>query len=62
MVKRQLELSLVQSADCRKPRSQASQRFVAKHRRQNRTRWWFDRMRQVVDDAQDRRPDPLQIP
>lgn len=62
MVKRQLELSLKQAPDRGNPPERASMRFTARHRRQSRTRWWFARMRQVVDDALERQPDPDRMP
>jgi hypothetical protein len=48
MMKPQLELSLEKPA--------ALHPHVRQHRRRQRARWWFDRMRQVVDRALDRRP------
>jgi hypothetical protein len=35
---------------------------AVKHRRIQRARWWFDRMRQVVDRALDRRPEAAARP
>lgn len=31
---------------------------VRRQQRANRARWWFDRMRQIVEQAVDRRPAP----
>ena len=31
---------------------------VRREQRANRARWWFDRMRQIVEQAVDRRPAP----
>ena len=35
---------------------------VRRQQRTNRARWWFDRMREVVEQAVDRRPAPQPYP
>jgi hypothetical protein len=54
MVKRQLELSLGYATHPGEPSRRTSIQAKRQGRRQNRTAWWFARMRQVVDDALDR--------
>ena len=51
MVKRQLELSLGHEPEAGNPSRRASMRSKPFPRRQSRSRWWFSRMRQVVDEA-----------
>ncbi len=58
MVKRQLELSLGRTPEGGDPSRPASLRFGLRRRRQSRSHWWFDRMRQVVDEALDVEPAP----
>lgn len=45
-----MELSLASARNCRSPKRP--------QRRANRARWWFERMREVVDNAMDWRPAP----
>jgi len=57
MLKRQLEFSLEQGLESRKPCRRAPIRFKMQHRRQDRApRQWFAHMRQVVEDTLDRGP------
>jgi hypothetical protein len=62
MVKRQMELSLGQTVNSGKPSQRDSMHSKAQERRQSRGHWWFARMRQVVDDALDRQPNPIGSP
>jgi len=54
MINGQLELSLANARGCR-PQSR-------RQRHLSRARWWFERMRQVVDRAIDWPPAPLPPP
>jgi hypothetical protein len=45
-----------------KPSSRASMHSNTQRRRQSHAHWWFARMRQVVDDALERQPDPPPMP
>jgi len=56
MLKRQLEFSLEQGLESRKPSRRTPIRFKMQHRRQDRAHQWFAHMRQVVDDTLDTRP------
>jgi len=62
MVRRQLELTLGHTAESGKPSRRASVHSKKQHRRQTRAHWWFDRMRQVTDDALERQPEPRPMP
>jgi hypothetical protein len=49
----QLELSLKNGRACRSAN--------LRHRRRGRRHEWFERMRQVVESAQDREPEPQSV-
>ena len=57
MVKRQLELSLEHATEAGNSSRRGSLRPRPFPRRQSRSRWWFTRMRQVVDEAVESEPD-----
>lgn len=56
MVKRQLELSLGRGGESGSLSGRGSLRVSKAQWRRNRTHWWFDRMRQAVDEAIEPRP------
>ena len=58
MVKRQLELGISLAPESGKPFRRNSMLSRMQHGRQNRSQWWFARMRQVVDDAN---PEPRAV-